>query len=306
MNETATVISQRTAGVHRSSACTGVKPLLQLIKLPLSATIALSALVGCLIHTPRLEGPAILLWISTLLLACGCAALNNYQDRHLDQRFTRTRKRPLPLGCIAPERARVAAILLILSGLAGLLLWLPYTILLLGIAAVVCYNGLYTPLKRSTGWAMLPGMVCGMLPPWMGWLTAGGEPLSLQIILVMSIFGVWQIPHFWLVVLANEAEYQHTNLPTPLMHLTRSQLERILLAWVIALATLMLCLPLTRLIQTPLGLAAVLINTAVMTGLFLWAHQAIKKRPAYRTLFTQLNLAVFFSLAIVVFERVIY
>jgi protoheme IX farnesyltransferase len=302
---TESAFSRNTQTLDRPIDCSGVKPYVQLVKLPLSATVAASALAGFFMRPDRLEGAPVTLTICVLLLACGCAALNNYQDRRLDGRFARTRRRPLPSGCISPERARTAALALIICGMAGLF-WQPLPVPLLGGIAVICYNGLYTPLKRLTAWAMLPGAICGMLPPWMGWLAAGGDPVSIQIILVMIIFGIWQMPHFWLILLTHAADYQDANLPSPLMSLTPIQLERIVLVWVVALGALMLCLPLVRLIQTLQGLALLLVNTAVLVGFFLWHYRRGNHRPVYRGHFTRLNLAVFISMTIVICERALY
>ena len=69
----------------------------------------------------------------------------------------------------------------------------------LGILSHVCYNGLYTPLKKKTCLAVLPGIVCGMLPPAIGW-TAGVITANHTgyhtLILLMLVTGIWQVPHF--------------------------------------------------------------------------------------------------------------
>ncbi len=243
------------------------KEYLQLVKFPVSLTIASASLAGYLVQNPRVDTVSIFLFLSILLLACGCSCLNNYQDRFLDGRFSRTKDRPIPTNRVAPQHALVLSTVLILAGLYGLSLQ-SFSLFILGILAIGCYNFLYTPLKQRTPWAMLPGVVCGMLPPWIGWLAAGGETFSLKIWIIMMIFGVWQMPHFWLLLLDNEADYVKVGVPTLLTRLVKAQLERILLVWVVSLATLTLCLPLAHLIQTDGAFIALAVNAAGLSFVF--------------------------------------
>ncbi len=105
----------------------------------------------------------------------GSACLNNFQDRQEDRLLARTRGRALPLGRLAPGGVLVQAVLFLGLGLAGLFragggpasCWW-------ALAGVVLYNGLYTPLKSRTVWAMVPGAFSGAVPVAMGWSAAVG------------------------------------------------------------------------------------------------------------------------------------
>jgi protoheme IX farnesyltransferase len=279
-----------------------VRPYFSLLKLPLSTTIAASALGGYLIQNAWVAPAALQLFTGVLALACGCAGLNNVQDRYLDARLERTRTRPIPAGEIAPAAALAVSAFLACLGL-GLLFASGQRLGWLGILAVACYNLLYTPLKPRTQWALLPGVVCGMLPPWMGWLAAGGQPFSVTIWMVMVIFGVWQLPHFWLLVLAHRTDYRAVGLPTLLRQLSTTQADRVLLVWASGLAFLTLCLPLGRLIQTDAALVALTLNAIWLIVVFGRRVLSTRQSPSYRRLFTHLNLAVFFTLAIAVAEQ---
>lgn len=281
-----------------------IRHYLSLIKIRLSMAVAVAALAGFWLRAPLVDGRVAALFAAVLLLACGCAALNNHQDRILDRRFERTRNRPLPAGNIPPATALVMAAILIFSGLAGLLrLSLP--VFLLGCCALCCYNLLYTPLKQKTAWAMLPGIACGMLPPWMGWLAAGGAPFDFNIWVVMIVFGLWQMPHFWLLVLANESDYRSAGFPTLLARLGKAPLNRILLVWVVSVAVSTLCLPLAEPLRTSGSLVVLVLNAGAVTAVACYLLLAGRTHGTggYRLLFIHLNLAVFISLAAVVIDR---
>lgn len=274
----------------------------RLVKLPLSLAIVVAAMTGFFLGPRPLPNAAWPFFLGVLALSAGCAALNNYQDRHLDACFKRTRKRPLPSGRIRPQSALAAAGLLIAIGLAVLTLFHAATGAI-GFLAMCSYNFLYTPLKRKTLWALLPGVVCGMLPPLMGWMAAGGSPFRFEIILLMMLFAVWQIPHFWLLILSREDEFSSKAALESDNGLAVVQIERILMVWISCLGILILCLPLAGLIRTPWIITALAVVTAVVTSFFFYTFfkNGIKSRS--KGLFIILNSTVFLCLALIATDR---
>lgn len=174
--------------------------------------------------------------LGVLLLACGAGGLNEYQERDLDGRMERTRKRPIPSGEKSPRQVLFLSIILVAAGLV--ILWaagrgLP---LLLGGFAVVWYNGVYTPLKRKTAFAAIVGAVAGAIPPMIGW-TAGGGGTSDPRLAVLCLFLVlWQVPHFWLHRLRYEGEYESAGLPTLKSAFGPVAFRLITAQWIFALA----------------------------------------------------------------------
>ncbi len=186
----------------------GLRDWAALCKPHLSLFIALSAVLGHGFSGPGLNTDSLVLGLGVWALASGAAMLNNVQDRTYDAGFKRTRTRALVKGRISPSGALALSLLLITGALFFLYIrfdgngpWL------LGGLGVVCYNGWYTPLKKFSLWALVPGVVCGMLPPAMGWTAVpwAMDHLDLsRLFWLMAVLGSWQVPHF-LVIQARQS-----------------------------------------------------------------------------------------------------
>ncbi len=224
----------------------------RLLRPSVSLFAALAAAAGALLHFHGDAGPALLASSSVFLLAAGASGLNQYQERDLDSRMERTRQRPLPSGEMRPRTALVIACAFLA---AGLMLLLPAggpAALLLGLSALAWYNGIYTFLKRRTAFAAVPGALVGALPPAIGWAAAGGAMLDRQLFLLCLFFYLWQVPHFWLLVLRYGKEYESAGLPSLRRVFHDRQLARLTLVWTGAAATSALLLPLAGVVRTPL------------------------------------------------------
>ncbi len=217
--------------------------VLQLTRFPLSAMVAASALAGYALY-PGAESSlrAGFLGAGVFLLAAGCSALNQVQERGTDALMVRTRNRPIPSRRLSPRSAAAIAALLIAAGLGLLVPAGPLSVAGLGLFTLLWYNGLYTGLKKVTSAAALPGALCGAIPPMMGWIAAGGDPLDYRILLLSGVFFLWQLPHFWLFALKFREDFTRAGFPPPFPSLHDRALQRIILAWIASLAagTLML------------------------------------------------------------------
>ena len=107
----------------------------------------------------------------------------------------RTRGRPLPTGQLSPLRAFVFAVGTSAAGVGILNELVNPLTALLGLANIVIYALVYTPLKSRTSLCTLVGAICGALPPIMGW-TGAGNANWLGAVLLGTILFLWQIPHF--------------------------------------------------------------------------------------------------------------
>lgn len=222
-----------------------MRKYLVLTRARVSAFAALAAFTGHVTGSGELRPGALVAAAGVWLLASGASSLNQVSERDIDSQMKRTRQRPLPAGEMSIRHAFVLSVVLIVSGLSVLLLegFNPLAPLL-AICALFTYNGLYTPLKRVTGLAILIGAVAGALPPAIGWALSGSPLSSPLLIALCSFFYLWQIPHFWMLLARHREDYERAGLPTLGTHLSEVQVKRIGLTWTAATATAGLMLPL--------------------------------------------------------------
>lgn len=188
--------------------------ILELGKVNITSFVAISSSLGFIVYSGNFSLKIILPTIGVFLLACGSSAFNHFQERETDAKMERTRSRPIPSGLITPFYAFITASILSLGGLALLYFSSNLSSMLLGIVALIWYNIIYTPLKKVNALAVVPGSIIGALPPMIGYAAAGGNPFDAQILVVALFFFIWQIPHFWLLLLIHNKDYEKAGFPT--------------------------------------------------------------------------------------------
>lgn len=262
--------------------------VVQLSKMRISQLVALSTMVGYILATGELSLFMLVPTLGTFLLSCGSSALNQYQERGYDALMERTSDRPIPAGRISAGEGLVIAILLMLAGAAVLLLGTNITALMLGLFNVLWYNGVYTPLKRVSALAVVPGSLIGAIPPAIGWAAGGGSLLDGQILAVGLFFFVWQIPHFWLLLLNLSKDYERAGFPTLTRRLSDRQLARI--TFFLTLATIAACLmlPFFGVGDSLLLYAALLLSAAWLA----WDSRKLLSQTLSRHLFKSRFMAI--------------
>lgn len=253
------------------SYLTRLQAIRQLGRFELSTMVALSTLAGYLFYGGLWQIQALSVTVGVGLLAAGCSALNQWQEQDLDIRMERTKQRPLLTEKISPATALLLASLSI--GCGSLLLFsLPGSMpLLLGLLAVIWYNAIYTPLKRRTPFAAIPGAICGALPPLIGWTAAGGALITQKSLILAGTLFVWQIPHTWLLLCYYRDDLQRSGLPNIFKAIPTQRLLKINNCW---LASLFLCYLLFPLFGF---VASQSLSHLFVSGLFLIALSVIKK-----------------------------
>lgn len=206
---------------------------------------------------PTLTG----LFFGTGLVIAGSCVLNNYLDRNIDARMTRTARRPSVTGAIPLRIALPYATVLILVGC--ILLW-RYTnpaTMYIGLIGAVWYVAIYGLVKRTTHWSTLIGTISGSTPPLAGYVAATN---SLDVVgwSLFAILVAWQMPHFYAIALFRARDYASAGLPvlSVAKGLRRTVLEMRLYAILFVLSVSALFLA-SRLTGTVYGL---------MLGVALW------------------------------------
>lgn len=225
-----------------------MKDWLTLLKLCITVASTVTTAVGYVMARGQFDLHMVPVMFGILLQACGAAALNQVQDAKLDALMERTANRPIPSGRISRTGAAVYAVALLLAGSA--LLWLSGPVpALLGLSAAVVYNGVYTPMKRVSPFVVLPGSLIGALPPVVGWSAAGGYLSDPTIHLVAFFFFIWQIPHFWLLLLFYSRDYVAGGLPSLFDRFDRRQIVKFTFLWIAAVCVAALLLPMVQLFE---------------------------------------------------------
>jgi protoheme IX farnesyltransferase len=242
--------------------------------------------------------------LGIFLLASGASALNQYQEWATDEKMERTRSRPLPMRHITSEQAKNAATLLLVGGYLVFIVhgdWIPF---LLGLFNVIWYNGVYTLLKRKTAFAVLPGALTGAVPVMMGWTAAGGNILDHTPLFLAFFIFLWQMPHFWLIMMKYGNEYKQAGLPVLTDLLNTIQMKRIIFAWILAASASAVLLIYFGIIRIPAFRFTLLgINTLSVGILFIQLF--LVKETRYRVLFITGNLMMLAILVIALVDRLV-
>ena len=179
--------------------------------------------------TPSLS-PLTLLFLTTGTALCSASAnaLNMLYEPDTDSKMTRTRNRPLVRNLVSKRRAALFAVAAGLVGAGGLWFGVNPTVSFLGLANIILYAGVYTPLKRVTAFNTWVGAIVGGIPPLMGWAAAAGEAAtkdgswrelllandgsSIGGWLLASLLFAWQFPHFMALSWPIREEYKAAGL----------------------------------------------------------------------------------------------
>lgn len=217
---------------------------LEITKLKITIFVTVTTVFGYIAAVNSIDAGMILPTMGILFLACGSAALNHFQERKTDALMDRTKNRPIPSGRISASSVLKISLVLVVAG--SLLLFIGSGLLALafGLLNLIWYNGIYTPLKKISPLAIVPGSLVGAIPPLVGWIAGGGYIFDPQIILISFFFFIWQIPHFWLLLMVLDKDYEKAGFPTLTKIFNQRQLGRITFIWVLATGVTGLLLPL--------------------------------------------------------------
>ncbi len=228
-----------------------IQSIFRLVKFKLSLAVTTTCLSAYLIHSKNIDQLFLYTGAAVFILACGLSALNQYQERKTDSMMKRTLLRPLPQGTIKPGIALLVSVILIIIGLL-ILFYISIVTFLAGIIAMLIYNGLYTLLKPVSYLAIIPGAIVGVIPPIIGWTAPGGSFSDPTILFLSFLIFMWQIPHFWILLVRYYSDYRAAGYPTILNSISESQLKRIVFIWVSLSSLFALSYPFFRIDMMPL------------------------------------------------------
>ncbi|MCC7209538.1 MAG: protoheme IX farnesyltransferase [Anaerolineae bacterium] len=147
------------------------------------------------------------------LAAGGSSALNQYIDRDMDGKMSRTKNRPIPAGRVAPVNALVFGLALIAWSVALLGFFVNWLSAVLALIGALYYVVVYTILlKRNTVLNILIGGGAGAIPVLVGWAAVTGTLAPAAFVLFAIVF-YWTPPHSWALALLVNSDYARADVP---------------------------------------------------------------------------------------------
>ena len=159
---------------------------------------------------------------------------------------------------------------------------------------------LSTFLKKKTAFAVVPGALVGAIPPAAGWVSAGGAILNFRLGVLCFFFFIWQMPHFWLLLLRYGEEYERAGMPSLTRILSREQLKRIVFTWTLAGAA-------GCQIISAFGVEAHVVKACLLVLAVFCVINAVsflrRGEYSFQTAFGRLNLYMFIVLLLVATDK---
>ena len=275
-----------------------LKIYLELSKVKITFAVALTTITGYVLAKGAFNSGLIIPTIGIFILACASSAINHYQEFEADKLMTRTKLRPIPSGRISANHALIFAFVMTIIGSWLIYYGSNFLGLQLGLLAMIWYNAIYTPLKRKTAFAVIPGSVIGSLPPLVGWVAGGGSLIDPNAMILAFFFFIWQVPHFWLLMLKYGEEYKKAGYPSITSIYSPQQLKNTTFVWTFATAISALMIPFFGIIKSaPVSIGLILASIwliVIFTRLLFSGNQ--KFNPFYY--FMRIN---YFVLAVMIF-----
>jgi protoheme IX farnesyltransferase len=137
----------------------------------------------------------------------------------------------------------------------------------------------------------------------LGWVSGGGHLFDPRIWAVGFLFFVWQVPHFWLLLLNFGKDYEKAGFPSLTNLFAPAQLRRIIFIWIFATAATCVTLPFFGVVG----------SDVIRGGLFLAAFWLVWKASrllradhpefSFQSVFKSINTYAFLVMLLFILDR---
>lgn len=234
------------------------------------------ALEGSLSDNP---GKFLLVLLGLFLAGGSANALNQYFERDIDAKMSRTQKRrPLPLSQITPQAALSFSIAIGVAGVLVFALFFNWLTAALALGTILFYSLYYTLwLKPRTMQNIVIGGIAGAMAPIGAWTAATGQMAIAPVILFAIIF-LWTPPHFWALAMVCKDDYEKVNLPMlPVIKGEKATLNYILIYTIIVVLF-------SFLLMAYGGGIVYLVSAILLGGWFVWKAIDARRNPDHKKL----------------------
>lgn len=193
------------------------KDLQTLTKLRLNSFVIITTFFGFFLAAQGLGGMAGKWWVlahtllGTAAAAFGSAAFNQLMEIEDDARMKRTSDRPLPARRVGVIKAFAIGWGLAAFGVIHLAVKVNQESAILAAATIAIYVFVYTPMKKWHGTNTLVGAIPGAIPPFIGWVGAGGDWTAWGGWFLFGLLFLWQLPHFVAISWLCREEYEEAG-----------------------------------------------------------------------------------------------
>lgn len=281
-----------------------LKILAELTKIRITSFVTLTTAFGFICFAKEISYQILIPIVGVILVASGSAVINHLQEKDTDALMERTKNRPLPSKRITVNETVIIALVLISIGSFFLMFngMLPF---FLGLLNLVWYNLIYTPLKKISPIAIIPGSIVGAIPPAIGWTSAGGSIFDPQILIISFFFFIWQIPHFWLLLMVLGKDYENAGFPSLTKFFDINQLSRITFIWIIATVVTSLIIPLFGVVNHAALYFALLAAGIWLTWNAAKFLQNSNNKMNFRFAFREINIFVIIVMLIISLDQIL-
>ncbi|WNC70495.1 heme o synthase [Thalassotalea psychrophila] len=145
--------------------------------------------------------------------ASAAAIINHLVDVNIDSKMVRTHKRPMVVGSVNSNVAKLLATVLAFTSMTLLIVYVNALTALLTFAGLIGYAFIYSLyLKHTTPQNIVIGGLSGALPPLLGW-TAMTNEITLNGIVLLAIIFFWTPAHFWALAIDRIEDYKKAKVP---------------------------------------------------------------------------------------------
>jgi heme o synthase len=282
-----------------------IRLFFSLTKIIVSISVTITAITGYILASGKFDFLLAITATGVFLLASGASALNQVQESHTDALMDRTKNRPIPLGDISRKHALIISMILIISGSLLMYFFTPVLCLILGLFNIFWYNVVYTSLKFKTAFAIIPGALSGVIPVFIAWAATGLSISDPKLIILSFFLYIWQIPHFWLLIIKYGKEYEKAGLSSLSALLDEEKMKNLIFVWLIASIVVALFLPYFNIVNHPV---IVIIYTLLNIWLMIYFSLSFifkKIQFRFRPAFLQINIFQLLVMLLLIIDKII-
>lgn len=191
-----------------------IRTYLELTKLRIVLLLLFTTLTAMVIAAGGVPELRILIpsLVGGAMAAAGSSAINQYVDRDMDAKMTRTARRPIPSGRVEPANALLFGVTLVALSVFILGLLVNWLTAILALAGSLYYVIVYTLLlKRNTALNIVIGGGAGAMPVLVGWAAVAND-LPIQAWILFAIVFYWTPPHSWALALLVNTDYARAGV----------------------------------------------------------------------------------------------